>query len=309
MYSLSTPIPRPGDTISDIEASDISGYVDPVWNATHAFAALQKSQPDSISKPESAAEIESLLEFGSQLKTSDFNLAAWHMAVDEALLDRVDTWIRVTYWSAPAVTLGRFQRWRTVLTELANPPRPSPDQPPTGESASFTRRVTGGGAIFHGRDVTLTVAVARDRLSSENYFDLREVAESVAERLRTSLELIGCPNLALRGGANDERSQLELPDCFERASPFDLVDSRGVKIGGLAFHRRQQRLLVQSSLDRSILNLEPFLLPKLVASYASELFGSAVRFELVEDLPPSVITAAWRHYRDRYAEAGWQKKL
>jgi lipoate-protein ligase A len=78
---------------------------------------------------------------------------ATNMALDEALaaeaarLDRV--LVRVSTWSEPTLSLGAFQAIAEARAQRAL------------AGLSLVRRPSGGGAILHGSDVTLAVAVPR----------------------------------------------------------------------------------------------------------------------------------------------------
>jgi len=70
--------------------------------------------------------------------------AAQNMALDELLLDRPGWFIRLTRWQEAAITIGRFQSPADSLAGF--------------EEVEAARRVTGGGAILHGEDLTLAIA-------------------------------------------------------------------------------------------------------------------------------------------------------
>ncbi|MFN6195803.1 MAG: lipoyl protein ligase domain-containing protein, partial [Planctomycetota bacterium] len=73
--------------------------------------------------------------------------AAWNMAVDEALLRLARTpTLRLYSWQPHAVSLGWFQR-RADFADL----------PP---GTVVVRRLTGGGAIHHGDELTFSLAAA-----------------------------------------------------------------------------------------------------------------------------------------------------
>ena len=169
--------------------------------------------------------------------------AVANMARDEALLDGERTLIRRTAWRDPAVTIGRFQPWTIWPAETDGGPR--------GVARAPIRRITGGGGIEHGGDLTLAwVAPCPSDLFPDR--SPCAIANRAAEALRTALEPF-FPDAHLRGGDFDERQQATIPRCFARETPFDLVVGSGegaTKVGGLAVHRRKNRVLIQVSIDR-----------------------------------------------------------
>lgn len=215
------------------------------------------------------------------------------MAIDEALLDwRRDVpnsppLVRATRWLSPAATLGRFQRY--VEFEIENAVRPS------------TRRITGGGAILHHHEITLAIVAPTP---SNGFPDPNPLAlaERAAETIRTAIAP-DQPALERRGGESNERAEAELADCFERRSPFDLVDEAGVKRAGFALHRRAGRVLIQGSIRRT---------PSDDASGDTALFvrlARALGFEREpEELPAEVIDRAGRLVESRYGTDEWNHR-
>ncbi len=171
--------------------------------------------------------------------------APLNMALDETLLDRSPPHgtitLRRTAWVTPAATLGRFQRYTEF--EIAGATRPS------------VRRITGGGAILHHEELTIAVVAPTPSPLfpvSKPIALANRIADSVSGALTDRL-----PSIHRRGGESDERGQVDVVDCFERRSPFDLVCGDGTKAVGLALHRRGDRVLVQGSIRRAPLGLEP----------------------------------------------------
>lgn len=79
---------------------------------------------------------------------------AWNMAVDEALLELAAApTLRLYGWQPHAVSLGWFQR----LADFADLPA----------DTCVVRRLTGGGAIHHGDELTFALAVDADLLPDD----------------------------------------------------------------------------------------------------------------------------------------------
>lgn len=180
--------------------------------------------------------------------------AADNMALDDVLLDEPGWFVRLTRWQEPAVTLGRFQCWPRGADAVPGdlpPLHPCGDDVSPPGSLAAVRRVTGGGAIVHGDD--LTIAVAGDCPSK--IFPRRKPAE-IATSFATILSRLFEAPSAHRGGADREASMKNIDDCFARQSPSDVVVETPdglVKAGGIALAFRGDRVLIEASLRRDLL--------------------------------------------------------
>ena len=184
--------------------------------------------------------------------------AADNMALDELLLDEPGWFMRLTRWDSPAVTIGRFQSWPELVgqDDCGLPPLHTFDTPTTNaDSLPTVRRITGGGAIVHGQD--LTIAIAGDCPSG--VFPQRRPVE-VARRISSILaELFDRP-ASCRSGDSSERSMKVIADCFQRQSASDVVVSGPdgpIKAGGIALAFRDGRVLIEASLRRDLLDADP----------------------------------------------------
>ena len=222
------------------------------------------------------------------------------MARDEALLDAVvaagatapPLTLRRTAWSGPATTLGRFQPFATF--EVDGTPVPS------------VRRITGGGAISHGRDLTVAAIAPTPSLHFPDRTPLA-LATRAAETLIGALAARAI-EVRVRGGESDERSQQTIVDCFERASPFDLVIGAAdapVKVGGLALYRREGFVLVQGSLLREELGLDEENDEALFAAWATVLGVDGVASD---EFSGEEETRAAELARERYGREAWNRR-
>lgn len=161
------------------------------------------------------------------------NSGVWNMAVDQALLqsaiDEGPATLRWYRWMEPTVSLGYFQQEGEVLADprLAGLPR--------------VRRLSGGGALVHDRELTYSLTLPGSQRVIERPMDLyRLVHEAFVEVFRER-----GVNLALRG------ETLKLTDeptlCFARQDEHDLV-LNGYKVLGSAQRRRRGAILQHGGL-------------------------------------------------------------
>jgi len=155
--------------------------------------------------------------------------AAMNMAIDEALLECVTVpTIRFYRWQSPALSFGYFGRFADVAGYH-------------GER-DLVRRWTGGGIVFHGKDLTYSIVIpARDAVFTES-------SMSIYERIHRALcdMLQEAGHAALLGtetGVNDPGY-----NCFANPVRGDVIMD-GRKIAGAAQRRTRRGLLQQGSIQ------------------------------------------------------------
>ena len=166
-----------------------------------------------------------------------------NMAMDEALLEHVarersSAYIRTYEWSEPTLSLGYFQSLNEALAE------------PRFRSVPIVRRATGGGALWHDREITYSVIIPADHAFARH---AREFYRVIHEAMRDLIRLRGLA-VARRGEVSTglmtgvEPTRAVRPFlCFKDRDPDDLV-SREVKIVGSAQRRRSGAVLQHGSL-------------------------------------------------------------
>lgn len=214
---------------------------------------------------------------------------AWNMAVDEALLDAAAddgvATLRLYQWREPTMSLGYFQRYDERATH------------PASAAAPAVRRLTGGGALIHDRELTYSLALPGDHSRSGDWASLycvvhRAVVGLLAEygvAVRRYADSCGNPPGPPPPGL---RNADEPFLCYARRTADDLVapaplrPSGDAKIMGSAQRRRRRAVLQHGALLGSASPLAPEL-PGLAEANGLELPVS----ELAEPLADRIAAA------------------
>jgi lipoate-protein ligase A len=175
----------------------------------------------------------------------------FNMAMDEALLEfgaeRSCSVVRIYEWSEPTVTLGYFQGSTSAAIQS------SPDDSLRG--LPVVRRLSGGGAILHDRELTYSCVVPA---SHPVRHDPSELYSLVHEQLIRLLAECGVPAMlrsefAIQHNAEQAKDSAGASAaaepflCFLRSNPNDIVHVSGAKIVGSAQRRRKGVVLQHGS--------------------------------------------------------------
>jgi len=186
--------------------------------------------------------------------------AADNMAADQRLLDlqagSPDSCpvVRIYTWGEPAVTCGRLQRLESVQQAY-------PD-------LEVARRPSGGRAVLHGDDLTVTVALRETVLANAAGASVdssfRAIAQAVIEALNKSGQICGF-------GEGRRRADNHV-DCFAHAASCDIVNyETNEKIVGCAQRRVDGAILQQMSIVRHKGNRE---FPAILRASMSSVYGA-----------------------------------
>ncbi len=158
---------------------------------------------------------------------------SWNMAFDESLLEQAlesdQCTVRVYSWATATVSLGYFQNAADFQSSKRFQGLPA------------VRRLSGGGAILHDREITYSVALAPTHPHSADPARLYEIVHAA---IIEQLAGIGV-EAAVRG--TDESQSDEPFLCFIRGDRHDIL-FRGHKIVGSAQRRRRGAVLQHGSL-------------------------------------------------------------
>jgi lipoate-protein ligase A len=227
---------------------------------------------------------------------------AWNMALDEALLEAaVDgesngPTLRWYQWSEPTLSLGYFQSYADRPDALLNLPT--------------VRRLTGGGAILHDRELTYSfVAPSGNWPRSTARLMVDAVHRIIAAALGQGVKLHGVGEL--EGAAEPFL-------CFQRRCDVDLVLGRQ-KVVGTAQRTRRGALLQHGSI---LLDSSDYArhLPGLgerdwrrkageLAKTATAMLGEELGWEMTADSPTARELALARSFVvDRYRQDSWNQR-
>lgn len=236
--------------------------------------------------------------------------AVTNMALDEAMLAAAAEWqvtlVRLYRWDRPSVSFGRNQRCAGIY---------SPERC-EALGVPAVRRITGGRALLHGRELTYSVAAPTSAAST-----LRGGYEAINTLLLDALRSLGLP--AARAQPTARTPTPGLAPCFETPSAGELVVG-GQKLVGSAQHRDAEAFVQHGSIlladdqgmlaDLALVPLPPVTEPATLQSFGGGIafeqlataIGTALRTaatgDIVEmsesDLPQHHVDAAASRYRD-----------
>jgi lipoate-protein ligase A len=164
--------------------------------------------------------------------------------------------VRIYQWDRPAVSIGRLQKTDRVQ-------RTYPEMP-------LVRRPTGGRAVLHGEDLTITVVTHMAWLPKNSGQGIRSSHRQIMAGVIDALWHCGIHTAW--GNHSRLLSASSGIHCFDQAMECDLVDSRtGQKIVGSAQRREQQAILQQMSLPLDILPDVPTFIERLQSDFEKSL--------------------------------------
>lgn len=176
-----------------------------------------------------------------RLLNSGYNNGYMNMAVDEAMFTLAGdgrtafSSLRLYGWSPPAISTGYFQNAEQARLE---------------KKIDVVRRLTGGGAILHDKELTFClVTVLGNSPVPENVSSSYEV---ISHAVINGLKTLGI-DARIRGSGNSVKSSSKVSVrkeaffCFSRPSKYDIVYD-GKKLAGSAQRRKNGVLLHHGSI-------------------------------------------------------------
>jgi len=154
------------------------------------------------------------------------------MRLDWEMLESNQTQGRLYEWDGPWVSLGRNQDPSKVLT-------------PGWQR--WVQRPTGGGAVLHGHDLTVSIATPiASRKPSKVYETL----------LTPVIEALNACGLHC-GIAGNQNKPTKSEDCFASTDRFDVVGKNGEKVCGCALRITRKGALLQMSIPYQAPLIDP----------------------------------------------------
>ncbi len=166
--------------------------------------------------------------------------ATFNMAVDEILMEsqsEPETFpvLRIYSWDTPACSIGYFQNVDEIKKRFQCEKLNIP----------VVRRITGGGLVFHGEDLTFSLCFKNPNAFlpgdvKSSYLKINETLLSGFRKLYPKMDFADCRKLP---SARNGRDRI----CFESPSCYDLI-LKGEKVVGSSQRRKEGTFLHQCSI-------------------------------------------------------------
>ncbi len=217
------------------------------------------------------------------------------MAIDEYLMEsqalpEAKPTLRFYSWDKPAYSIGYFQN----IGEMAKRFQSSTSETP------IVRRMTGGGLVSHGQDITFSIAVKEDHPffscgAKDSYLKVNEAVRLGLKPLYPRVDYADCKSIPIGRGKGHR-------DCFEDPVCYDLL-LNGKKIVGASQRRRNGVVLHQSSIH---LGGDPKIIrDRVIAGFRESWQAEFVEKPLSED----ELLAAKQKEKERYSSKDWTYRL
>ena len=210
--------------------------------------------------------------------------AAMNMAIDEALLSSASVpAIRFYRWQSPALSFGYFGRFSDVASYQ--------------DERDLVRRWTGGGIVFHGKDLTYSIVIPiSDAVFTE---PTMFIYERIHQALCDALKKNGQPAFVAAGA--DRAGVTKVNDagysCFENPVRADvMIDGR--KVAGAAQRRTDRALLQQGSIQS--VDLESSLAQRFIQALSAHYSE--------RKLDEEILNRARELAEQKYSTDSWLRK-
>ena len=166
------------------------------------------------------------------------NPAAMNMAVDEAMLlsqkEQPNPTLRFYTWSSPAFSFGYFQDIASEVDVEAC----------SADGIELVKRMTGGGTVVHGWDLTYTLVLPRHTGEKS----ISEAYQCIGQSLVKAFKKLGIP--AECHAVGTDASQTDQNICLTNPADYDVMCD-GKKLAGVSVRRNRNGMLFQGyiSLD------------------------------------------------------------
>jgi lipoate-protein ligase A len=152
------------------------------------------------------------------------------MAVDAVLAQwcaagRFDALVRFYRMTPPGVTIGRHQRYQSVIDEefLAR------------RGWGWSRRITGGGALLHRNELNYAVILSRGSMRQPSEFGFQSTFQIIMAGIEAGLKLLGCRPMIYTGSMEvKDRTSMSAHGLCERAITRHEISVDGRKAAAAA---------------------------------------------------------------------------
>ncbi len=165
--------------------------------------------------------------------------ATLNMGVDEMLMESQESHenfptIRFYSWEQPAYSIGYFQNIKDIKKRFDLERAEIP----------VVRRITGGGLVPHGIDITFSITAKSDYPFfkgevKDSYLKVNEAVRTGLQAILPKIDYANCKDIPPKRAGSDRI-------CFEAPSCYDLL-LNGKKITGSSQRRKNNSILHQSS--------------------------------------------------------------
>lgn len=254
----------------------------------------------------------SLLPLTCQVVFHEAASGSWNMAVDEAILDHVATHsescpeaiLRFYTWQPATLSLGYFQDF---ADRRLHPP---------SENCPLVRRLSGGGAILHDRELTYSLAFPSHLLQDMPSSQLYQIMHGA---LVVTFANWGINARTQPAGSGTSASAADPFLCFQRRAVGDVLIGPH-KVAGSAQRKRRNAILQHGSVllgqstfapelpgikETTGLDLQPKQLAEGWLAALTSQFAWQVK---LAELPPTIEAVALDLERERFAQSAWNQK-
>ena len=225
--------------------------------------------------------------------------AAMNMAIDEAILSRQaaspQPTLRFYDWSRPAFSFGYFQQISREVDAVACAAR----------GVELVRRMTGGGTVIHGWDVTYAVVMPHGGILPKS---ISASYDAISGCLINGFKKIGFPTsqieaLAQHSANQERRAGTDLANiCLTNPAKYDVMLD-GKKIAGVSQRRNQIGVMHQGYIALDMPPAEVLALASRQSGFDRYLKGMSAFINTGE-----CVQINRRHIEDAVA-AGFEEQL
>jgi lipoate-protein ligase A len=160
---------------------------------------------------------------GGRFIDTGLNSGSMNMAIDEALLSSKKPVLRLYQWKPACLSLGTFQKIDAIDIDFCR-----------RKGIDIVRRVTGGTAVLHDKELTYSFIIDEDKMPSSIIESYKKISKGIIRALGS----IGLRAVMNEDVGEGERSAV----CFHDPTWYEIIVN-GKKVVGSAQRRINGKLL------------------------------------------------------------------